>query len=78
MAWLVDLTHGRGQLKWDAAAEPPKHTLVTYTQSGHSYPLRPGALPSGGICATIVITASHREHQKSPRACRANYFRKLS
>ena len=26
-------------------------TLVTYTHLGHSYPIRPGPLPNGGICS---------------------------
>ena len=41
-------------------------TLVTYTHLGHSYPIRPGPLPNGGICTTTVMTASHRGQQNSP------------
>jgi hypothetical protein len=41
-------------------------TLVTYTHWGHSYPIRPGPLPNGGICTTTVMTASHRGQRNSP------------
>ena len=40
--------------------------LVTYTHLGHSYPIRPGPLPNGGICTTTVMTASHRGQRNSP------------
>jgi hypothetical protein len=41
-------------------------TLVTYTHWGHSYPIRPGPRPSGGICTTTVMTGSHRGQRNSP------------